>query len=141
MNLSEHFTLEEFTFSETANKLHIDNTPSDLIISSLKALVQNVLEPARILFGSPITISSGYRCIELNKAVGGKLNSQHLKGQAADLHVKHIGALQELFKIIRANCDFDQLLFEKSSSGKVWVHVSYVDKQSNRHQVIENYCV
>lgn len=88
MQLTEHFTLSEFVRSETAERNHINNTPSQEVVDNLRALCRNVLEPARVAFGEPIYITSGYRCPALNKAVGGKITSQHLRGEAADLQVR-----------------------------------------------------
>lgn len=84
MKLTEHFTLEELTNSPTANRLHIDNFPSDTIISSLMELLE-LLEKIRNIYSKPIVVTSGYRCEKLNKAVGGVKTSQHMKGEAADI--------------------------------------------------------
>ena len=84
MKLTEHFTLEELTNSPTANRLHIDNFPSDTIISSLMELSE-LLEKIRNIYSKPIVVTSGYRCEKLNKAVGGVKTSQHMKGEAADI--------------------------------------------------------
>ena len=85
MKLSEHFDLDEFTRSATADRLHIDNTIPEELIPNLKNLCVQVLEPLREHFGTPVVISSGYRCPALNQAVGGVPNSQHLTGEAADI--------------------------------------------------------
>ena len=139
MQLTEHFTLSEFVRSETATNRHIDNTPTQEVIENLRALCRNVLEPARVAFGAPIYITSGYRCAALNKAVGGKPTSQHLRGEAADLQVRGVENLRKLYNAIKSRGVFDQLLFESNGATK-WIHVSY--KQSgNRRQAIENYNV
>lgn len=85
MKLSTHFSLEELTHSVTAHNRGIDNSPSDAVLFELKKLAENVLEPLRLAYGKPIVVTSGYRCLELNKAVRGAATSQHLKGQAADI--------------------------------------------------------
>ena len=139
MKLTEHFTISEFVRSETATNRHIDNTPTPEVIENLSALCRNVLEPARVSFGAPIYITSGYRCPALNKAVGGKPTSQHLRGEAADLQVRGVENLRSLYNIIKSRGMFDQLLYENNGATK-WIHVSY--KQSgNRRQAIENYNV
>lgn len=139
MKLTEHFTLSEFVRSETATNRHIGNTPTSEVIENLRALCRNVLEPARVAFGAPIYITSGYRCPALNKAVGGKPTSQHLRGEAADLQVKGVQNLRKLYRMIKDHGVFDQLLYE-SNGAKKWIHVSY--KQSgNRLQAIYNYNV
>lgn len=140
MKLTEHFTLSEFVRSDTATNRHIDNTPTPEVVDNLRALCRNVLEPARLAFGSPIYITSGYRCQALNKAVGGKPTSQHLRGEAADLQVRGMENLRKLYRMIKDHGVFDQLLFESNKAGVRWIHVSY--KQSgNRRQAIDNYNV
>lgn len=129
MKLTEHFNLCEFTRSATADKLHIDNTIPEELIPNLKNLCEQVLEPLREHFDTPVIISSGYRCPQLNKAVGGVPNSQHLKGEAADiilphstLNTKH-STLNDWFLWIIENACFDQLIWEKKGSSR-WIHVS-----------------
>ena len=138
MNLTEHFTLAEFVRSETADRKHIDNTPTPEVVSNLRALCRNILEPARVSFGAPIYITSGYRCPALNAAVGGKPTSQHLRGEAADLQVQGVKNLRKLYKVIKDHGVFDQLLYETNRTGAKWIHVSYTS-YSNRHQAIDNY--
>lgn len=138
MQLTEHFTLSELTRSETAERRHIDNTPPPEVVDNLRALCRNVLEPARVAFGAPIYITSGYRCPALNKAVGGKPTSQHLRGEAADLQVKGVRNLKRLYNAILDHGVFDQLLYESNKSGARWIHVSYTS-YGNRRQAIDNY--
>lgn len=138
MQLTEHFTLSEFVRSETAENKHIDNTPTAVVVDNLRALCRNVLEPARMAFGEPIYITSGYRCPALNKAVGGKPTSQHLRGEAADLQVKGVRNLKRLYNAILDHGVFDQLLYESNKAGAKWVHVSYAS-YGNRRQAIDNY--
>ena len=139
MKLTEHFTLSEFVRSETATNKHIDNTPTPEVIENLCALCRNVLEPARVAFGAPIYITSGYRCAALNKAVGGKPTSQHLRGEAADLQVRGVENLRKLYRMIKNHGVFDQLLFESNGATK-WIHVSYKSNGNRRH-AIDNYNV
>ena len=138
MQLSEHFTLSEMTRSDTAERNHIDNTPSQEVIDNLRALCRNVLEPARVAFGQPIYITSGYRCPALNAKVGGQPTSQHLRGEAADLQVKGVRNIRHLYNAIRDHGVFDQLLFESNKAGAKWIHVSYTS-YGNRRQAIDNY--
>lgn len=138
MQLTEHFTLNEFVRSETATNNHIDNTPTPEVIDNLRALCRNVLEPARMAFGEPIYITSGYRCPALNKAVGGKPTSQHQYGEAADLQVQGVRNLKRLYKVIKDHGIFDQLLYETNQAGAKWIHVSYTS-YGNRRQAIDNY--
>lgn len=127
----QYFTLEELQHSATATVRKIPNKANKEQLNNLKLLIENVLDPARKAFGSPITVSSGFRSEALNKAVGGAKTSQHTKGQAADLQVKSLDDLKRLFNIIRSQDNFDQLIWENT-----WVHVSF-NLGNNRHQVLK----
>ena len=116
--MTEHFSKEEFTRSETADRLVIDNTLPDDLIETAKYTLSR-LEEIRQVYGKPIIITSGYRCQELNKAIGGKPNSQHLKAEAVDLKWD-----PNLYKLIRDRFSFDQLIIEKNSRTK-WIHLSF----------------
>ena len=139
--ITMHFTIEEMYASDTAKRLGIDNRPSTQKMINLVYLCAYVLEPLRKAMGEPIKIGSGYRCEKLNKAVGGVYNSQHLKGQAADLCID--GDIQKgrrWFEYIRKHLPFDQLIWEKNpKTGSCWVHVSFVypDFGKNRKHVID----
>lgn len=131
--------MEELIASDTATTKHIDNTPDYESAARLAILAAKVLEPARMELGSPITVSSGYRCNELNKILGGVENSQHLSGEAADIRCKDIPTLRKLFEIL-TNMNCDQVLYEKNSKGAVWIHVSYREG-CNRNMYRDNYLV
>lgn len=140
-NVTMHFTLEEMYASDTAKRLGINNKPSTQQMINLVYLCAYVLEPLRVAMGKPINISSGFRSQALNKAVGGVYNSQHLKGQAADIDIQGNMAFgRKIFEYIRDHLPFDQLIWEHSKSGTYWVHVSFVypDFGKNRKQVINN---
>ena len=136
-----HFTIEEMYASDTAKRLGIDNKPSVQQMINLIYLCAYVLEPLRVAMKEPIKIGSGFRCQKLNKAVGGVYNSQHLKGQAADLCIDgDIQKGRKWFDYIRKNLPFDQLIWEKNlNTGSCWVHVSFVfpDFGKNRRNVID----
>ena len=141
-NITMHFTIEEMYASDTAKRLGIDNKPTTQKMINLVYLCAFVLEPLRVAMGEPIRVSSGYRCEKLNKAVGGVYNSQHLKGQAADLCIDgDIQKGRKWFEYIRNHLPFDQLIWEKNpKTGSCWVHVSFVypDFGKNRRHVINN---
>ena len=136
-----HFTIEELYASKTAKDKGINNMPSVREMVNLVYLAAYVLEPLRKAMGEPIKIGSGFRCQQLNKAVGGVSNSQHLTGQAADLCIDgDIQKGRKWFEYIRKHLPFDQLIWEKNpKTGSCWVHVSYVhpDFGKNRKQVID----
>lgn len=117
---SRYFRPEELTASATARRLGIDNRlPKDLEGNAQRLL--SYLDEVRSAFGAPIRISSGYRCKDLNEAVGGKEKSQHREGLAADLQVPE---LSRLFRTIRSLGGFDQLIWEEPAPHRLWVHVS-----------------
>lgn len=118
----KYFTIKELTKSSTAEAKGIDNTPTPEVERNLTALVEKVLDPLRAIYGKPITVNSGYRCPELNKAVGGSATSDHVKGFAADITGGSKEENERLFNIIKHNFHFSQLIDEKNFS---WVHVSY----------------
>ena len=152
IQLSEHFKLSEFTRSATATARKIDNTPSQEVISNLKALCQNVLEPLRAYANEsspskgdkrgsvPIIIGSGYRSPALNKAVGGVANSQHMTGEACDIHIPDEATGKRWFVWLMDNVPFHQLIWEKStpSSTHHWIHVAFKRTGINKQQVIHN---
>ena len=122
--LSANFTLEELTFSQTASRLGIVNVPEAPQIDALKNLCVQVLQPLRDALGEPITVSSGFRCPALNRAVYGAPDSQHVLGQAADLQCFTLTPAEFFRRTVAQNLPFDQLIFEGGPHA-VWVHVSY----------------
>ena len=138
IQLSEHFKLSEFVRSATATARGIDNTPTTEVIVALTALCCNVLEPLRRMVG-PIIISSGYRCPKLNAAVGGVSNSQHMTGEAADIHLPSTATGKKWYELIKTSLPHDQVIFERNSasSSVYWIHVSCkVDTSKNRNMAI-----
>jgi len=136
-----HFTIEELCASDTAKAKGISNKPNVQQMINLVYLTAYVLEPLRVAMDESIKISSGFRSEALNKAVGGAFNSQHKKGQAADLCIDgNLDKGKRWFNYIRQHLPFDQLIWEHDKSGTYWVHVSYVfpDFGKNRRQVIDN---
>lgn len=134
---SQHFTIEELCRSQVAVCLGIDNEPKrEDIIANLKRLAFHTLEAVRILNDNqPITITSGYRCKELNRAVGGVATSQHQNGCAADFVVGSAEGNRKLFEKIKSSgsVPFDQLILEPKAG---WIHISYVEG-GNRFQIID----
>ena len=133
MYLTQNITLEECCFSKDAKALKISNIPTALVIENLTLLANKCLQPIRSHFNRALLISSGYRCIELNIAIGGVKTSQHCKGEAVDFIVKGVD-ISTVIQWIRNNLDFDQLIDEYSGK-KHWIHISY-RKGRNRKQVL-----
>ena len=135
MKLSENFTLEELIRSNTAERMGIDNVPKDeKVVENLRSLCLEVLQPLRDYFGAPVHINSGYRCPELNMTVGGVKNSQHCRGEAADIRIVSPKQGREWAAWIEDNCRFDQMLLERNKSGAVWLHVSCKRDASKNRQ-------
>lgn len=132
MTLTKNFTLEELTRSATARKQGIDNTATDpLIRSALLHLAVNILQPLRNAIGKPLKINSGYRCPDLNKAVGGVPTSQHTKGEAADVAAADPLALAQQAKDMEL--PFDQMIIYPT-----FVHFSHKRNGQQRGQILYN---
>jgi len=130
VQLTDHFTPEEMTFSETAIRHGLPNVPGPDELLNLQALCKHVLEPARAALG-PIHVNSGFRSPAVNALVGGAPGSQHTKGQAGDLRPL-VATLHELLVWLWENAPFDQLIWEFGA----WVHVSYDRREPGRHQLL-----
>ena len=140
MKLSENFSLEELTKSQTATRKGIDNTPSPEHQDNLKMLCTHVLQPIRDHFDRVVTVSSGYRSPELCTAIGSKITSQHAKGQAADFEIFGVSN-KELADYINQNLDYDQLILEywkESDPNSGWGHCSF-KTEGNRKQYLKAY--
>lgn len=136
MKLSNNFSLAEMTRSSTAVKKRILNEPNEAQIENLRILCENVLQPLRDALG-PIHISSGFRSVELNTAIGGSSSSQHcaLKGAASDIDMGKRNA--EVFNYIKDHLIWDQLIWEfGDDNNPSWVHVSY-NEGHNRKQILK----
>lgn len=123
MDLSEHFTLEEATVSQTAARQGIDNShpPQEVIDAAIKTATR--IEKVRALLGAPIHVTSWIRTPALNIALGSKTTSQHLKGEAVDFICPTYGDPAAICKLLVANADlirYDQLILEHT-----WVHISW----------------
>jgi hypothetical protein len=141
MKLSEHLSLSEVIRSETAKRNGISNMPTEQHIANFKLLAENVFEPIRNHFRCPIHISSGYRSIELNRAVKGSLTSQHCQGEAIDIDMDGSanGVTNKMvFDYIKDNLEFDQLIWEfGTSQNPDWIHVSYESTGKQRKQILK----
>ncbi|MCX8611890.1 MULTISPECIES: D-Ala-D-Ala carboxypeptidase family metallohydrolase [unclassified Gilliamella] len=129
MNLTEHFTLDEFTRSTTADRLQIDNSvPADLMPNVQLTAIK--LEFVRQALGKPINITSGYRCPALNARVGGVSTSAHTKGLAVDFHSSYGTPKEICQRLIDAGVQFDKLIQEHNQ----WVHIGF--NPNNNRQIV-----
>ena len=127
MQLSEHFELAEFLVSETATRRGIANEPTPEIIDNLRRLCELVLEPLRIKLARPVVITSGYRSLALNSAVGGSPTSHHMQGRAADLIVPGMTPLAVCQAANQLKLPCVQIIHEFGR----WAHLSVA--ASNEH--------
>lgn len=134
MRLSENFSLEELTASETAARKGIDNTPSEEVIDNLKRLAAALQEVRALLNHRAILVSSGYRSPELNQAVGGSATSDHCKGLAADFICPSYGTPNDIIRAIAASdLSFKQVIREFDR----WVHLAIPEEgQEPRKQAL-----
>ena len=130
MKLSKNFTVEELMRSDTATRLGIINVPAAHNVESLRKLAENVLQPVRDHFG-PIRITSGYRCPALCGAIGSSPNSNHTRGEAADIEpVDRSIKLVDVLSWIHDNLEYRELIAEYFPGG--WVHVAYREGGNDR---------
>ena len=138
MILSQNFTLQELTYSDTAIRKSMDNTPNEEQIENLRLVCNNILEPVRVHFKAPVVVSSGYRSVPVCEAVGSSSKSQHTKGQAADFEIFGIPN-KEVADWIVNNIDYDQCILEfwnENEPNSGWVHCSF-NSTGNRRQYLK----
>ena len=139
MKISEHISYKEATRSITAMRLGIDNTPNEYQLQNMELIAKNVFEPLRKAVGGPIKINSFMRVEKLNQAIGGSSRSQHCQGRAMDLDDTYgHWTNAEMYHYIKNKLDFDQIIWEfGTDENPDWVHVSYVDADSNRKRCLK----
>lgn len=133
MNLSPNFTLAEYIASETAARRGIDNTPREAMVLSNLRRMAAVMEEIRLVLGVPVLVTSGYRCLELNRAIGSGDGSAHVRGLATDFIAPKFGVPYDVCRAIEPQVerlDIDQLIYEHT-----WVHVG-LRESGARNQVM-----
>ena len=139
MKLSKNLSLAEFIKSNTADRRGLDNSVPEHLLPSAIALAENIFQPIREHFGTPIYISSGFRSGPLNEAIGGSKTSQHSFAEAIDIDMDHRRGPEneDIFYYIKDNLPFDQLIWEFGTDKRPnWVHVSYNPTGDQRGQVL-----
>ena len=133
MQLTEHFSLQEMC----ATQVRYDNTPTKIALANLQLLCEKILEPARTWIG-PIHVNSGYRTWQGNMAINGFENSQHMRGEAADIVPVNLtlnSTVEAFHKIRQSDIPYDQLIYEKPTKISLgWIHISTSSKP--RKQVL-----
>ena len=135
--ISKHISYKEGTYSQTALRRVLDNTPNEEQLKCMKEVAENLFEPLREWVGGPIKINSFFRGEPVNTAIGGSKYSQHMKGQAIDIDdtFRH-KTNAEMYHYIKDNLDFDQLIWEfGDDKNPNWVHISYVTHRENRKKL------
>ena len=126
----KYFTIKELTATSTG----LPNEPNEEQIKNLEHLVREILDPLRTVYGAPIRVNSGFRSPEVNRRVGGVANSQHLRGEAADITTGCPIGNRKIFQMIALDgYKFDQLIDEEKFS---WIHVSLKRTGTNRRQIL-----
>lgn len=138
--LTPHFSLSEFTHSDTATRLGIDNDAPLEVVKALKRTAMGLELVRARLNNNAIRISSGYRCAALNAAVRGQPNSQHCRGEAVDFTCPTAGTPEQLVRILAGSAvEFDQLIAEFTNAPNGgWVHISFSDKPRRQVLRIDN---
>ena len=139
--LSKHVSDKEGSYSITALRLGLDNTPGDYEYSNMRLIAEKIFEPLREYVGGPIKINSFYRGPDLNKAIGGSSRSQHCQGRAIDIDDTYGHKTNaQMYKWIKDNLNFDQMIWEfGNDKNPAWVHVSYVSEDQNRNRCLKAY--
>ena len=133
----KYFTISELCTSNTAERLGLANDPPVWVIRNLEELIRRILDPLRESYGRPIYVNSGYRSIPVNNAIKGAANSQHLKGQAADIRGANADETYKIWLLAKdSTLPYDQLINEKpDAQGRpTWIHISYA--RNPRKQIL-----
>ena len=144
----KYFSIKELTASLKATELGIKNEPSKQALVNLESLVLNILDPLRAAWGGGIIVTSGYRSVALNKAVGGSPSSAHRYGLAADIVPadKRIGVFKAFvvkwLKDNQVNFDqyIDELSIDKDGKVKEWVHIGIKSPSGKQRRQFLKYC-
>lgn len=136
--MGKYFKLSELTYSATAKKYNIDNTPNETETKHIEELIA-FMDGVRAAWGSALIVSSGFRCEELNIKVGGVKTSGHRVGYAVDLVPANNKKMQffEFMKTYLEDKDFDELLLETNSKGSTWIHFSLKSSQGKQRRKIK----
>ena len=135
--ISKHISYKEATFSQTALRKDLDNTPSDEQLKCMEEVAENLFEPLREWVGGPIKVNSFFRGEPVNTAIGVYRKSQHMKGQAIDIDDTFgYKTNAEMYHYIKDNLDFDQMIWEfGTDENPNWVHISWVSHRPNRKKL------
>ena len=137
-NISKNLSYKEATFSNTAVKNGIDNTPNEVQLEAMRVVAEKIFQPVRKYIGGPLYVSSFFRSKELNSEIKGSKTSDHMNGQAIDMDADVFGGITnaEIFHYIKDNLEFNQLIWEYGTDDEpAWVHASYVEG-NNKNEIL-----
>ena len=123
--LTEHFTLEELTYTDHRE---LDNTPSEYEKANLMRLAEFLEQVKYVLYDKPIMVNSAFRSKAVNDAVGSKDTSQHRLGCAADIRVPGMTPDQVVQAIINSELQYDQIIREFDR----WTHISVPNSPNDK---------
>jgi len=133
MNLTPHFTLEELTVSQEAIRRGLANKPNIAELANLRRLA-DVLEKVRELVGRPVVVSSGFRSLPVNRAIGSSDTSAHVKGLAADFTVPGMTVKALCLLIRESGIEYDQLIYEGT-----WAHLGLSEGKPRREELTAHF--
>jgi len=138
---SPHFSINELTFSETATRNNIDNTPNDNQLDNLFITAMEMENVRELLGNNFINVSSGFRNLELNTLLGSKKTSSHILGLACDFVARGYGTPNDIVStIVGSDIMFDQVILEHHNpniKNSGWVHISFCeDEETPRKQAL-----
>lgn len=136
----KYFKMSEFLDSQSAKSSKIVNMfLCAEHIDNMLAMVDDILDPLREMFGKPILVNSGYRVPELNSLVGGSASSMHKVGMAVDITAINPIENMHLFNLLVSDFEFDQVIIYVRDNIVRFIHISYCPDGGNRHQIIRRY--
>ena len=137
--ISKYVSYNEATRSQTATRKGIKNVPNAQELARMKNVATKIFDKVREHFGIPLTVSSFFRCKELNTAIGGSRSSQHMTGEAIDIDADGSSVTNaQIYNYIKDNFEFDQLIWEYGNDkNPAWVHVSLRLVGKNRRQILK----
>lgn len=130
--VTKNFTYGELLESETAREEGIENAPNDQQLRRLFKITKTVMQPIRDHLDAPVRVTSGFRTQELNEAIGGARESQHVKGEAIDFVADGYTVNEVFEEVVTGDFYFDQIIWEFGN----WVHISYTTRRANRSEIL-----
>lgn len=128
MLLTPHFDLSELAFTSLTKykKKNLEEAQQNM---GRMYLLAGFAERVREIVGQPLIITSGYRCKELNSAVGGSATSQHLLCEAIDIVCNRLSVKSLFDRIKKSDLKYEQMIIETNAAGSTWLHLGIGSKK------------